>query len=144
MEKVFSRSCSTNSRSFSKLDAGNFVSFKIKVFGGKINGTTLAMHLIKMTACSSFMLLGIIRQTNRVHQRFSSVVFSFPISFSLYISRATSSLKFSQIYIALLNFNNILSRNTWWLFLLVHSCVLNIFLRYVVLRSDLLRWTIDH
>ena len=66
-EKIFSKSFSNGSTSFSVFDAGNTILFRIKVFSGKINGTTLAKYLIKITVCSSFTRLRIIGQINRIH-----------------------------------------------------------------------------
>lgn len=69
MEKVFSSSLSTSSRTFLEFVGGNNILFEIKVFGEKINGTTLAMLSIEITARSHFKQLRIIRQINRFHYR---------------------------------------------------------------------------
>lgn len=45
---------SINSRTFSESEAGNTILLQVKVLNGKINGTALAMHLIKINARSSF------------------------------------------------------------------------------------------
>ena len=37
------------SRNIRKFDAGNTNLFQTKIFSGKINGTKMAMHLIKIT-----------------------------------------------------------------------------------------------
>ena len=63
--KNLSSSFSTSSRCFSEFGAGNTILFQVKVFGGKINGTTLAMCLIKITARSSFTISRNIRQIDR-------------------------------------------------------------------------------
>ena len=46
--EVDSSSLHTSFRTFSKFDAGNTNLFQIKVSHRKINGTTLAKHLIKI------------------------------------------------------------------------------------------------
>ena len=73
---------SVNSRTFSKSEAGNTILLQVKVLNGKINGTTLAMHLIKITACSSFAPLWIIDNLLNVQIENMLPIFS-SVSFSL-------------------------------------------------------------
>ena len=48
--------CSIPSDNFSVCDPGNTFLFQIKVFDVKINGTTLTIDMIKITACSIALL----------------------------------------------------------------------------------------
>ena len=45
----------------------NTTLFQSEFYGEKINGTTLQMYLIEVTACSNFTELRIIRQIIRIH-----------------------------------------------------------------------------
>ena len=67
LERIFSSLFSTSSTTFSKFDAVITILFQIKVFRGNINGTTLAMYLIKITAHSSFTRIRFIMQINGIH-----------------------------------------------------------------------------
>ena len=49
-EKVFFSLFCTSFRTFNESDLGSTILFQIKVFFGKIKGTTLAIYLIKITA----------------------------------------------------------------------------------------------
>ena len=65
-KRIISSYFSTSSSAFSELDASNTILIKVKVLGGKINGTMLARYLIKITVHSNFMRLKIFRQINGI------------------------------------------------------------------------------